>query len=87
MTKVQVNYKLTRVVDDRDMEAIARIHGVYGFFAVRVAPSLEELFVEYDASRLTRKDLLATLEAHGLPVIVPVPPIAAPVATAAPPPA
>jgi copper chaperone CopZ len=68
MTKVQTAYRLSRVLSEQDLENIARVHTVYGIFAVRVQPSLEELLVEYDASRLSAKEVEATLEQHGIPV-------------------
>lgn len=68
MTKVQTTFKLFRALTDRDLEQISRVHTVYGMFAVRVAPSGEDLFVEYDASRLSLKEVRGTLEEHGLPL-------------------
>ena len=68
MTKVQTAYRLSRVLSEQDLENIARVHTVYGIFAVRVQPSLEELLVEYDASRLSAKEVEAPLEQHGIPV-------------------
>ncbi len=69
MTKVQTAYRLSRPLDENDLENISRVHSVYGIFAARVQPSLEELFIEYDASRLSPKDVQATLEQHGLPIV------------------
>jgi hypothetical protein len=68
MTKVQLTFKLSRSLDDDDLKQIARVHSVYGMFATRVVASGQELFVEYDASRLSPKEVRATLERHGLPV-------------------
>ena len=68
MTKVQLNLKLYRSLDDDDLKQIARVHAVYGMFATRPLPG-DELFVEYDASRLTREEVRETLEAHGLPLL------------------
>jgi len=55
MTKVQLSFKLSRPLEDADLRQIARVHAVFGILAVRVASSGDELFVEYDASRLTPK--------------------------------
>jgi hypothetical protein len=44
------------------------VHTVFGMLATRVLPSGDELMVEYDASRLTPKDVQGTLTAHGLPL-------------------
>lgn len=68
MTKVQLKVKLYRSLDDDDLKQIARVHSVLGIFAARVLPG-DELFVEYDASRLTRDEVRETLEAHGLPLL------------------
>lgn len=69
MTKVDLTVKLSRRLNDQDLDNISRVHGVYGFFAVRPRPSGEELFVEYDASRLTVQDVRRNLGEHGLPII------------------
>ena len=68
MTKVQTRFKLARALTEPDFVSISRMHSVYGFFAVRLKPSENELFVEYDASRLTPKEVRASLEQHGLPL-------------------
>lgn len=47
------------------------MHAVYGFLAVRLAPSGVELFIEYDASRLSPKEVRASLEQNGLPLAHP----------------
>ena len=69
MTKVQTKFKLSRALDDRDLQAISRVHAVYGMFATQVTPGGDGLFVEYDASRLSIKEVRGTLEEHGLPLV------------------
>jgi allophanate hydrolase subunit 1 len=73
MTKVQISYKLSRTLDDKDFESISRLTSVYGIFFAKIAPSLDTLLIEYDASRLTHSQLQAVLERHGLPIKIPVP--------------
>jgi hypothetical protein len=68
MTKVQAAYRLSRALSEPDLDAIARVHTVYGILAVRVQPSLEELSVEYDASRLSDKEVDAILRQNGIPL-------------------
>ena len=68
MTKVTLHYDLTRPLVDEDLENVARVHGVYGMERVKVAPSLDKLTVDYDASRLMRKDVEAVLARHGIPI-------------------
>ena len=71
MTKVQLTFKLSRSLTETDMVNIGRMHSVYGFFVVRPAAGETELFVEYDASRLSRKEVRGSLEEHGLPLANP----------------
>jgi hypothetical protein len=68
MTKVTLHYDLSRNLSDDELESIAALHSVYGIVRVQVDPALDKITVDYDASRLTRKDLEATLARYGLPV-------------------
>lgn len=69
MTKVQITFKLARPLNEPDLVSISRMHSVYGFMLVRLKPDTNELFVEYDASRLSPKEVRASLEEHGLPLV------------------
>lgn len=69
MTKVELRYKLTApVADERLMDAVGRLHGVYGFMLVRLAPTLDAITVEYDASRLNAPEVEDYMRRFGLPV-------------------
>ena len=68
MTKVQVTFKLSRTLTDQDLTSISRVHAVYGIVQAKLKPALDELFVEYDASRLSIEEVEGTLEQHGLPL-------------------
>ncbi|MBV8847809.1 MAG: hypothetical protein JO307_33760 [Bryobacterales bacterium] len=68
MTKVTLHYGLTRPLNDQDLQNIANVHSTYGVVRVQVAPSLNKLTVDYDASRLMKGDLEAELRRHGLPI-------------------
>ena len=68
MTKVQLQYDLIRPLTDHDAAAIGDLNSVYGIERVQLAPSLDRLSVEYDASRLSEKDVEAVLQRYGLPV-------------------
>ncbi len=61
MTKVTLHYDLSRAATDEDCEAIAAVHEVYGMARVQLAPALDKITVDYDASRLMRKDVEAIL--------------------------
>jgi len=68
MTKVTLHYDLDRPLNDEDCEQIAAIHGTYGMSRVRLAPTLDKITVDYDASRLMRQDVEAVLVQHGVPI-------------------
>ena len=68
MTKVTLHYDLTRPLTDDDFENVAHLHSCYGMAHVKVAPTLDKLIVDYDASRLMRKDVEAILARHALPI-------------------
>jgi hypothetical protein len=68
MTKVQTRFKVVRALTDSDLENISRVHTVYGIFAARLQASGDQLFIEYDASRLSLNEVREMLEQHGLPI-------------------
>jgi hypothetical protein len=68
MTKVTLHYDLTRPLGDEDFENLARVHATYGMARVQVAPALDKITVDYDASRLMKKDVEAVLASHGIPI-------------------
>jgi len=68
MTKVQLEYDLVRPLTDHDASAVADVHSWYGIQRVQLAPSLDRLLVEYDASRLSEKDVESVLQRFGLPI-------------------
>jgi copper chaperone CopZ len=68
MTKVTLHYDLTRPLGDSDLENIANVHSTYGMARVQVAPSLDKITVDYDASRLTKRDVESVLARFGIPI-------------------
>ena len=68
MTKVTLHYDLSRTLTDEDYGSIAAMHAVYGIARVQAAPSLDRITVDYDASRMMKKDVEATLARFGIPV-------------------
>jgi len=68
MTKVTLHYDLTRPLGDADLANIANVHSTYGMARVQVAPTLDKITVDYDASRLTKKDMEAVLARYSIPV-------------------
>jgi hypothetical protein len=68
VTKVQLQYDLVRPLTDSDAPAVADVHSWYGIFRVRPTAALDKLNVEYDASRLTEKDVENVLHHFRLPI-------------------
>ena len=68
MTNIQLQYDLMRKATDGDAEAIAKAHSVYGFHLVKLAPSLDRISVQYDASRLSEQDVEGWLIRLGVPI-------------------
>ena len=67
MTKVQLTYKLIRPLNEKLLERISDAHGQYGIERITVAPSLDEISVEYDATRLSPDKVEAALHRAGIP--------------------
>ena len=68
MTKVQLQYDLARRIDDSDAPSLANIHSHYGIVRVNIAPSANRIEVDYDASRLTERDVENVLVRYGVPI-------------------
>jgi hypothetical protein len=68
VTKVQKHFRLQRPVDEPLMEQIVAANSIYGIERILIAPSGEELMVEYDATRLQVPDVESALERAGIPV-------------------
>ena len=68
MTKVQMQFRLERALDDAAMAHISEAYSIYGIQKIRVAPSQDELTVEYDATRLRPAEVHAALASAGIPV-------------------
>jgi hypothetical protein len=68
MTKVTLHYNLERPLTEPELDNVANVHSTYGIARVQLSPSLDKLTVDYDASRLMKKDVEAVLAKHGLPI-------------------
>jgi len=68
MTKVTLHYHLLRPLTEDDLPNVANAHSTYGIARLQVAPGLDKITVDYDASRLTRMDVEAVLARHGVPI-------------------
>lgn len=68
MTKVTLQYDLTRALSDADLSNISNVHSTYGMTRVQLSPALDKITVDYDASRLTKKEVEAVLARYDIPV-------------------
>jgi hypothetical protein len=68
MTKVTLHFNLIRPLTDEDLPAIANVHSKYGMARVQIAPSMDKITVDYDASRLMKTDVEAALLRFGIPI-------------------
>lgn len=68
MTKTKIRFRLERPLDEQMMSHFAAAHSIYGIMRAQVAPSGEEIVVDYDASRLRTTDVGAALKRAGIPV-------------------
>jgi len=68
MTKVQVRFRLQKPLDDAMLEHISSATAIYGIQKLQVAPSLDALMIEYDATRLRPAEVEAALAGAGIPV-------------------
>ena len=68
MTKVQTQFRLRKPLDDSLLSRISEVHSIYGIQRIQVAPSLDQLTVEYDASRLRPSEVEAALAEAGIPL-------------------
>ena len=69
MTKVTLHYNLSRTLTEPELQTIAGLSSIFGIERVQVAPALDKLTVDYDASRMMKTDLESVLHKHGLPVV------------------
>jgi hypothetical protein len=67
MTKVQIHLSLQRPLDDEMMERISDANSIYGIEHIKVLPSLKEIMVEYDATRLKISEIERVLAQAGIP--------------------
>ena len=66
MTRVQIRFRLQHPLDDAMLARISDAHALYGIQKVSVAPSLDALTVEYDATRLRPAEVEAALASAGI---------------------
>jgi hypothetical protein len=68
MTKMQISFRLQRPLDETLLRRVSDAHALYGIYRVKVAPALDALTVEYDATRLRPAEVGYALASAGIPV-------------------
>lgn len=69
MTKVTLHYDLERPLTEPELQNVADLPSTYGIARVQVAPTLDKLIVDYDASRMMKTDVESVLHQHGVPIV------------------
>ena len=69
MTKVQLPFTLAAPLDEAAMNRIGNLYEVYGILRIGVDSGGQRLTVEYDATRLSPKDVEAVLARVGVPLV------------------
>lgn len=69
MTKVTLHYDLSRALTEPELGSVADLPSTYGIARVQVAPGLDKIVVDYDASRMMRSDVESVLHRHGVPIV------------------
>jgi hypothetical protein len=70
MTKVQIRFRLQKPLDTATLERLSNASSLYGIQKVQVAPTLDHLMVEYDATRLGPAEVEAAMAGAGIAVEV-----------------
>ncbi len=68
MTKVQLQFKIDKPLDEKAMAALSDTSSLYGILRLKLNSALDGLTVEYDATRLKPQDVEAALARAGVPV-------------------
>ncbi|PWT98911.1 MAG: hypothetical protein C5B51_28310 [Terriglobia bacterium] len=67
MTKVQRRFRLQKPLDEVLLARISDAYAIYGIQRIQLAPSMDGLTVEYDATRLRPAEVEAALANAGIP--------------------
>ena len=68
ITKVQIHFRQPKPLDESLPPRLEKDTSLYGIQKINLAPSLDRLMVEYDATRLRPAEVEAALACAGIPV-------------------
>ena len=66
MTRIQINFKVRQPLTDEMLTKLSDTSAVYGIQKIKVAPDLDSLMVEYDATRMRPAEVEAALAQAGI---------------------
>jgi allophanate hydrolase subunit 1 len=66
MTKLEKRFRLLKPPDETALARLTQTHALYGILKLSLAPSLDSLTVEYDATRLRPAEVESALAAAGV---------------------
>jgi len=66
MTKAQTRFRLPKPLDDSSLNSLAAANSIYGIHRLKLSPAMDELMVEYDATRLRPAEVESALATAGI---------------------
>lgn len=66
MTRVQIHFRLEKPLDDVLLQRLSDTSALYGIQRIKLAPAMDRLMVEYDATRLRPAEVEAALARAGI---------------------
>lgn len=68
MTKVQTRFRLQKALDEASLNSLAAANAIYGIQRLKLSAAMDELMVEYDATRLRPAEVAGALAQYGVPI-------------------
>jgi len=69
MTRVQIHFRLEKPLDDVLLQRLSDTSALYGIQRIKLAPAMDELMVEYDATRLRPQEVESALAGAGIAAV------------------
>lgn len=69
MTRVQIHFRLEKPLDDVLLQRLSDTSALYGIQRIKLAPAMDHLMVEYDATRLRPQEVESALAGAGIPAV------------------
>ena len=69
MTRVQIHFRLEKPLDDVLLQRLSDTSALYGIQRIKLAPAMDHLMVECDATRLRPQEVESALAGAGIPAV------------------